>query len=127
MMYICLYQLQRVLELIFKILFLHLLFIYFWLCWVFVALHGLFLGGVRGSLLFSCHARASHCGGFSCGTRPLERRLNSCGALASQHVKSSGDQSHVPSISRWILTHCATREVWELIFLISCFSFYDFN
>ena len=71
-----------------------ILFIYFWLCWVFVAVRGLSLVAASG---------ASHCGGFSCcqswalgaqasvavacglsscGSRALERRLSSCGAWA---------------------------------------------
>ena len=85
----------------FKInLFIHL-FIYFWLCWVFVA-HGLSLVVASGDYSW-CGARASHCGGFSCcgaralgtwasvvvarglsscGSRALERRLISCGPWA---------------------------------------------
>ena len=72
---------------------------YFWLCWVFVAAHGLSL--VAASL--RCGARASNCGGFSCcgaralgaqasvvvahglsscGLQTLECRLSSCGARA---------------------------------------------
>ena len=42
----------------------HYLFIY-WLCWVFVAAHGLSVCGEQG-LLSSCSAQASHCSGFSC-------------------------------------------------------------
>ena len=40
-------------------------FFFFWLCWVFVAAHGLSLVAVRGATLH-CGARASHCSGFSC-------------------------------------------------------------
>ena len=75
---------------------------YFWLCWVFVAMHGLSLFARAGATLH-CSARASHCGGFSCcgaralgarasvvvahrltscGMQALERRLSSCGARA---------------------------------------------
>ena len=40
-------------------------FIYFWLCWVFVAARGLSpVAASRG--YSSLHAYASHCGGFSC-------------------------------------------------------------
>ena len=66
-----------------------------------------------------CGARASHCGGFSYGARPLERRLSRCGArgpVAPRHVGPSwtGARTRVPSIGRRILNHCATREVpWE--------------
>ena len=73
---------------------------YFWLCWVFIAVHGLSLVAVSGGYS-SCGVRASHCSGFSCcraqalgarasvvaarglgscGSHALERRLNSCGA-----------------------------------------------
>ena len=41
-------------------------FIYFWLCWVFVAAHGLSLVVAAGATL-RCSAQASHHGGFSCG------------------------------------------------------------
>ena len=64
--------------------------IYFGLCWVFVALCGLFSSfGSGGFSLGAMRARASHCGGFSCcGTRALGARasvvaahgLISCGA-----------------------------------------------
>ena len=77
-------------------------FIYFWLCWVFVAACGLSLVVASGGYSCCC-AQASHCGGFSCcgaralgtrasvvvahglsscGSRALERRLSSCGAWA---------------------------------------------
>ena len=77
-------------------------FIYFWLCWVFIAVHRLSLVAASGATLH-CGARASHCGGFSCcraralgaqasvvvacglsscGSRALEHRLSSCGAWA---------------------------------------------
>ena len=80
-----------------------LFFIYFWLCWVFVAARGLSLVAARGATL-RCGERASHCSGFSCcraralgvwasvvaarglsscGSRALECRLSSCGARAS--------------------------------------------
>ena len=40
-------------------------FIYFWLCWVFAATHGLSLVAVSRAPLHG-GAPASHCGGFSC-------------------------------------------------------------
>ena len=40
-------------------------FIYFWLCWVFVAVRAFSSFGDQG-LLSSCGVQASHCGGFSC-------------------------------------------------------------
>ena len=79
------------------------IFIYFWLCWVFVAAHGLVsLVAVSGAYS-SLQCVASHCGGFSCceawalgmqasvvvacelsscGSWALEHRLSSCGAWA---------------------------------------------
>ena len=68
-------------------------FIYFWLCWVFVAAHGLSLVVVSGSYslllcvgfslqwLLLLRSTGSRCAGFSsCGTWALEHRLSSCGA-----------------------------------------------
>ena len=47
-------------------------FIYFWLCWAFVSVHG---------LLSSCCAKAARCRGFSrCRARAPEHRLHSSGA-----------------------------------------------
>ena len=76
-------------------LFIFLFFIYFWLCWVFLAAHGLSLvAASRGysslrSMGFSLRwllllqSTGSRCVGFSsCGTRAPERRLSSCGARA---------------------------------------------
>ena len=82
---------------------LRILFIYFWLHWVFVAVRGLSLVAASGGYSLLCSAWASHCGGFSCcgagtlgvwasvvvacglssyGSRALEGRLSSCGAWA---------------------------------------------
>ena len=72
-----------------------ILFIYFWLRWVFVAVHRFSLVAVSGGysslryagfswrrLLF-LRSMDSRCAGFSsCGLRALERRLSSCGARA---------------------------------------------
>ena len=70
-------------------------FIYFWLCWVFVAACGLSLVAASGGysslrcrgfllwwllLLWSTGSR--HAGFSSCGSRALERRLSSCGTQA---------------------------------------------
>ena len=46
-----------------------LLFIYFWLCWVFIALCHLSLVAVSRS--YSCSVGAPHCGGFSYGAWAL--------------------------------------------------------
>ena len=70
-------------------------FIYFWLCWVFVAAHGLSLvAASRGYSSLRCagfslwwllllrSAVSRRMGFSSCGFQALERRLSSCGALA---------------------------------------------
>ena len=75
---------------------LFILFIYFWLHWVFVAVCRLSLLVASGGLLFVVVRRllivvaslvaehtGSRCVGFSgCGSRALERRLSSCGIRA---------------------------------------------
>ena len=53
------------------------LFIYFWLCWVFLAAHGLFSKLLRAGTTLRCGARASHHSGFSCcGARALGTRAS---------------------------------------------------
>ena len=74
------------------------LFIYFWLCWVFVAVCGLSLVVTsRGYSSLQCmgfslrwllllRSTGSRPAGFSsCGLRAPERRLSSCGLVAPQH------------------------------------------
>ena len=56
-------------------LFLFLFLFFFWLYWAFVATHGLSLVAASGATL-CCGARASHCGGFSCGARALGMRAS---------------------------------------------------
>ena len=56
-------------------------FLYFWLCWIFVAVQAFSSCGKWG-LLSSCCARVSHCGGFSCGAWALGHGLSSCGTWA---------------------------------------------
>ena len=79
------------------------LFIYFWLCWVFIPACVGFLQLWRAGATLRCGVRASHCGGFSCcraralgawasvvvacrlsrcGSRALEHRLSNCGTRA---------------------------------------------
>ena len=79
------------------------LFIYFWLCWVFVSVHGLFLVATSGGYsslrcagfslqwLLSLRSTGSRCartsvvvacGLSSCDSRTPEHRLSSCGAWA---------------------------------------------
>ena len=76
-------------------------------------------------------AWASHCSGFSCckaqalGTRAsvvVAHEFSSCGSRA-QLLRSmwessrTRDRTCVPCIDRWILNHCATREVPPGLFL----------
>ena len=112
------------------------LYFYFLLSWVFVAAHG-FLQLLRAEATLHCGARSSHCGGFSllwstgstcvgfstCGTRAPQlwlvgsraqaQQLWRLGLVAPQHVGSSWTRARtrVPCTGRWILNHCATREV----------------
>ena len=71
------------------------LFIYFWLCWVFIAARGLSLVVASGGYsLLRCvgfslqwllllQSTGSGSAGFSsCGSRALEHSLSSCGAQA---------------------------------------------
>ena len=71
------------------------LFIYLWLCWVFVAVCGLSLVVVsRGSSSLRCagfslwwllslqSTGSRHAGLSSCGTQAVDRRLSSCGTRA---------------------------------------------
>ena len=68
-------------------------------------------------------ARASHYRGLSCsGAQAPDaqaQQLWLTGLVAPQHVGSSRTraQTCVPCIGRWILNHCATREVPLKIFL----------
>ena len=106
---------------------LFVLFIYFWLCWVFVAASGLSLvAASRGhSLLWwqASHCSGlSRCGAWALGTRAQElwltgsraqaQQLWCTGSVALQHVGSSQTRARtrVPCIGRQILNHCATRE-----------------
>ena len=114
-------------------------FIYFWLCRVFVAVHGFSLVAVSGgysslqyavfSLWWLLLLRSTALGAqasvvvarglSSRGSWALERRLSSCGAqlccglVAPLHVGSSRtrERTCVPRIGRRMPNHCATREV----------------
>ena len=109
------------------------LFIYFWLHWVFVAMHGLSLVVASGGysslwcagfslrwlvLLWSTGSR--HAGFSSCGSRAQAQQLWRMSLAALWHVGSSQTRARtrVPCIGRWILNHCTTREVLLLFFLI---------
>ena len=100
------------------------IYLFIWLRWVFVAVHGLSLVAVsrgysslRGAgfslrwllLLWSTGSR--HAGFSSCGT--WAQSLWRTGLVAPWHVGSSRTRARtrVPCIGRQILNHCATREV----------------
>ena len=96
-------------------------------------LHRLFSRLGEQGLLSSCGARASHCGGFSCGAQALgflafsscssrapEHRLSSCGALGLVALRQEGsswirDWTCVSCIGRQILNHWATREYHNVL------------
>ena len=105
----------------------YFIFIYFWLCWVFIAVRGLSLVAASGGYstlqctgfslrwLLLLRSTGPRLAGFSsCGSRDLECRLNSYdkGLVAPWHVGSSWTraQIRVPCTGRRILNHCATRE-----------------
>ena len=91
------------------------LFIYLWLCWVFVSVRGLSLVAASGATLHR-GARASHYHSLSCcGAQAPDaqaQQLWLTGLVAPRHVGSSQTRARtrVPCIGRQILYHCATRE-----------------
>ena len=111
------------------------LFIYFWLCWGFVAVPAFLWWGESG-VLSGCNAQVLIAGASlvvedrlqgmpasvvgthglrSCSSWALEHRLSTCGAqalVALSHIESSEteDQTHISCIGRRIPYHWATRE-----------------
>ena len=69
-------------------------------------------------------ARATPCGGFSfCRVQALEHVgsvVVARGLVAPKHVESSqtGNRTQVSCIGRWILNHCATREVQRALYCL---------
>ena len=113
------------------------LFIYFWLCCVFIAASGLSLVVESGGYS-SYGVQTFHCNGVSCckekalvaqASIVASCRLSSCGSwvselqctglVAPRHVKSSRTRN-LTCICKWILTHSTTREV-SAIFLKTFF------
>ena len=90
-------------------LFFNILFIYLWLCWVFVAARGLSL--VAASRGYSLRWLLLL---WSMGSRRVG--FSGCGVWA-QLLRGMWDlpwpglRTHVPCIGRWIVNHCTTREV----------------
>ena len=125
---------------------LFILFIYFWLCWVFVAALWLSLAAASGGysslqctgfslwwflLLWSMGSR--HVGFSSCGTwaqqlwlvdsRVQAQQLWCMGFVAPRRVGSPWTRAQicVPCIGRQILNHCTTREAqssWKILLAI---------
>ena len=65
----------------------------------------------------------------SCGSWALERRLSSCGTRAQLlcsmwDLPGPGIEPFVPCVGRWILNHCATREVPILDSFVGIFLFF---
>ena len=118
---------RRILFFFFFFLFVYFTYIYFWLRWVFVAVHGLSLVAVSGScsslwcagfslqwLLLLQSTGSWHMGFSSCGSRALEHRLSSYGAQA-QLLRSMWDlpRPGLEPVSPALagrLNHCAPRE-----------------
>ena len=69
----------------------HTLFIYFWLCWVFIATRGLSLVAASGVYLH-CGARASHSHDFSCFRAQALGTWAS--AVAAHRISSCDKQAH---------------------------------
>ena len=91
------------------------LFIYFWLCWVFVAVQGLSLVAASGGY------SSSQCTGLSLSRPLLLRSTGSrcAGSVVVAHGLSCSAargssrtraRTRTPCIGRRILNHCATRE-----------------
>ena len=98
-----------------------LIFIYVWLCWVFIAAHGLSavavsrgssLLVVRGLLIAVSSLVAEH------GLVGRLQQLQLADFAAPQHVGSSQlrDRTRVPCIDRQILNHWTTREIQVAVF-----------
>ena len=94
---------------------LNYLFIYLWLCWVFVSVRGL------SPVVASGGHSSSRCAGLSCcGAQAPDaqaQQLWLTGPAAPRHVGSSQTRARtrVPCIGRQTLNHCATREaLWDI-------------
>ena len=98
------------------------LFIFLWLCWVFIVSQA-FSNCSEQGLLSSCTARASHHGAFPCcGTLALECTFISCGdrfSFAPWHVGFSWirDRTHALCIGRQILNQWTTRKARQYFWI----------
>ena len=127
--YTCIRKNSLSLPLLFFFLIFIYLFIYCWLCWVFVAVRGLFSScGNRGLLFVAVCGLLLAVASFvlehrlqaprlqqlwHVGSRTQAQQLWHKGLVAPRHVGSSRTRArtHVPCIGRQILNHCTTREV----------------
>ena len=105
------------------------IYLFFQLRWVFVAVHGLSLVVARGGysslwcvgfslqwllLLWSTGLQAHGLQqSWLAGSRVQAQQFRCTGLVAPRHVGSSRTRARtrVPCLGRWILNHCATREV----------------
>ena len=110
-------------------------FIYFWLCWVFVAARGLFSSyGKQGLLFVVVGGRLTSVASLVAehglqarrlqqlwltGSRAQAQQLWRMGLVAPQRVGSSRTRARtrVPCIGWRILNHCTTREAWVHFFI----------
>ena len=104
------------------------IYLFFWLCWVFVAAHGLSLVAVSGGYsslwyagfslwwLLLLRSTGSRRMGFSSHSTRAQQFWPT-GLVAPQHVGSSWtrNQTRVPCIGKRILNHCTTSEVPALL------------
>ena len=111
--------------------------IYFWLCWVFVAVWGLSLVAVRRGLVCSCGAHASHCGGSSrCRVRALgtqasgtaAHRLSSFGTRTLVAPRQMGfswvrDLTRVSCTGRFFTTEPTRDTLCTTFYVKACFHF----
>ena len=100
-------------------------FLFFWLCWVFVAVHRLSLvvmsGGYSAAVcgLFLLRSMGFKCAGFGgCSSIAWAQWSWHTIIVAPRHAVSSQtrDWMLVPCIGRWILNHWTTKEVPHIVF-----------
>ena len=97
------------------------LFIYLWLCWVFISVRGLSLvGGKWGPLFIMVRGPLTIAASLVVEHRLQMRRLSNCGSR-TQLLRGMWESSQtrartrVPCIGRQILNHCATREAQQVL------------
>ena len=108
---------------LFFVFFLNYLFIYFWLCWVFVSVRGLSPAAASGG-----HSPPRCAGPLtaaapppSCGAQSPDAQAQQpwpTGPATPRHAGSSlmRARTRVPCTGRQTLNHCATREAQAFVF-----------